>query len=290
MQELKKKIEENKNEFLNQLEELKSQFKNLKEIEKYAREKIIIEEKEEIIDKKKENTYKRELKLNSSEVLNLDISIYLFEEKIKFIIKEIQDNLKSYPLIYEASLAINDFHKIGDYFMKNGGIEEIFNLLCDLLENKKDTINKGDNKIIIEIKFPLALKEEEISLNINLKKFGLQMTLKNIDQSLKEINKENIKNNKKLEETKKEFEKNLLEKVYPIGSYYWSEKNIDPGDIFGGTWSKIQGRFLFSSDNSHSVGSIGGEERVKLSLNQIPNHQHNYNEFTYNQWYCARTC
>jgi len=46
----------------------------------------------------------------------------------------------------------------------------------------------------------------------------LETSLKNINESLKEINKTNII-------TKAEFKKDLLEKVYPIGSYYWSEKN-----------------------------------------------------------------
>ena len=64
----------------------------------------------------------------------------------------------------------------------------------------------------------------------------------------------------------------MLEKVYPIGSYYWSDRNISPENIFGGKWEKINGRFLFTSDYNHSPGTTGGEERVTLRLSEIPQH------------------
>ena len=104
------------------------------------------------------------------------------------------------------------------------------------------------------------------------KKMGLENTLKNFDQSFKEIIKKNIK-------TKEEFKKDLLEKVYPIGSYYWSDRNISPENIFGGKWEKIYGRFLFASDYNHSPGTTGGEERVTLRLSEIPPHEHQYDKF-----------
>ena len=73
--------------------------------------------------------------------MNLDISKYLIEEEIKFIIKEIQDNFKSNPLIFEASFVINDFDKVAFYYMNAGGIEAIFNLISEILKNKEDIIN-----------------------------------------------------------------------------------------------------------------------------------------------------
>ena len=100
----------------------------------------------------------------------------------------------------------------------------------------------------------------------------------------------NLENKKQLNETKEEFKKNLLEKVYPVGSFYWSEKNINPGSIFGGVWSKIEGKFLFASDSNHSVGSTGGEERVTLSVSEIPSHCHGYTKFRYDNTYNPRDC
>lgn len=73
----------------------------------------------------------------------------------------------------------------------------------------------------------------------------------------------------------------MLEKVYPIGSYYWSDRNISPENIFGGKWEKINGRFLFASDYNHSLGTTGGQEIVTLSLNEIPRHEHQYDKFVW---------
>ena len=286
--EMNIKIEEKEKKLLGYIEKLNSQMKEVKEIEKYVREKLITEEKKEIKEKKKFNC-EREIKFSSNpeKIFNLDISMYLIGEKIKFSIKEIQDNLKSNPLIYETSLQIDDFDKIKDYYKTQGGIEEIFNFLCELLKNKKDTIKLDDSKIIIKVRFPLGLKEEEILLSITKKQLSLKNTLSNIDKSLKELN---LENKKQLNETKEEFKKNLLEKVYPVGSFYWSEKNINPGSIFGGVWSKIEGKFLFASDSNHSVGSTGGEERVTLSVSEIPSHCHGYTKFRYDSTQHPRNC
>ena len=102
-----------------------------------------------------------------------------------------------------------------------------------------------------------ALKEDASSLGLaasdgRCKAFD-ETSLKHFNQTLKEINKNNIatnsdlKNTKNnLERTKADFKSELLEKVYPIGSYYWSSNNKSPSDIFGGTWTKISGRFLFA--------------------------------------------
>ena len=136
----------------------------------------------------------------------------------------------------------------------------------------------------------MGKEDQEKELNILLKNVSLQMTLKNIDKSLKELKYEDLSNKSQIKETKEEFKKKLLEKVQPVGSYYWSDKNINPGDIFGGTWTPICGKFLFSSDSSHPCGSSGGEERVTLSISEIPSHTHGYLEFDYHATEYAPLC
>ena len=84
---------------------------------------------------------------------------------------------------------------------------------------------------------------------------------------MKEINTNNIN-------TISEFKKDLLEKVYPVGAYYWSQDNTSPENIFGGKWEKICGRIIFASDYNHRVGDTGGEEKQSLSIDEIPNHSH----------------
>lgn len=50
-----------------------------------------------------------------------------------------------------------------------------------------------------------------------------------------------------------------IDDVYPVGSVYISFNSTSPQTLFGiGTWSKIEGRFLFAADNSHIVESTGG--------------------------------
>ena len=163
-----------------------------------------------------------------------------------------------------------------------GNVSDIFKFLHDLFDDEKDVLKKEDNKIIIKIKFPLGNKDEEISFDILAKDISLEITLKNINYSLKEINKNNINSNSDLKETKAQFKKELLEKVYPIGSYYWSSSNKSPSEIFGGSWTQIRGRFIFSSDDSHDVGDTGGEERHTLTLMEIPRHSHEYTKLFYN--------
>lgn len=62
--------------------------------------------------------------------------------------------------------------------------------------------------------------------------------------------------------------------IYPVGSIYISgDQTFDPNVSFGGTWEKIENRFLLGS-GTRSVGAIGGEENVTLNINQIPSHNH----------------
>lgn len=64
--------------------------------------------------------------------------------------------------------------------------------------------------------------------------------------------------------------------AYPVGSIYMSANATDPGTLFGGTWSRIQGRFLLAADGSHAAGSTGGEETHTLTVEEIANHFHSF--------------
>ena len=66
----------------------------------------------------------------------------------------------------------------------------------------------------------------------------------------------------------------LLNRMYPVGSIYMSVSNTNPGTLFGGTWSQIQGKFLLGASTGHTAGSTGGAETVKLSVAQLPAHTH----------------
>lgn len=83
----------------------------------------------------------------------------------------------------------------------------------------------------------------------------------------------------------------ILDMIYPIGAVYISTSNTSPATLFGGSWTKISGRFLLSTGNcsansdnyfgtikstSWSAGlkSTGGEDYHTLSVSEIPSHTH----------------
>lgn len=66
---------------------------------------------------------------------------------------------------------------------------------------------------------------------------------------------------------------NLLTKVYPVGSIYMSTSNISPQSFLGGTWQKIEERFLFSSSANYSNGRLGGESGHILTQSEMPNYK-----------------
>ena len=62
--------------------------------------------------------------------------------------------------------------------------------------------------------------------------------------------------------------------IYPVGSIYMNVSDVNPGSLFGGTWERIQGRFLLGASSGHAAGSTGGAETVTLTAAQLPAHTH----------------
>lgn len=50
----------------------------------------------------------------------------------------------------------------------------------------------------------------------------------------------------------------MLDYYYPVGSFYMSNNDTDPGTLFGGTWVRIVDRFLLASGTKFTPGSVGG--------------------------------
>jgi microcystin-dependent protein len=71
-----------------------------------------------------------------------------------------------------------------------------------------------------------------------------------------------------------EFQANLINLIYPIGSIYMSVNNVSPQVFLGGSWEQIQDTFLLSAGSKHSAGSTGGEETHTLSVAETPSHTH----------------
>ena len=62
--------------------------------------------------------------------------------------------------------------------------------------------------------------------------------------------------------------------AYPVGSIYMSVNSTNPGNLFGGTWEQIQGRFLLGQGSGYSAGATGGEANHALLDSEMPSHRH----------------
>lgn len=76
--------------------------------------------------------------------------------------------------------------------------------------------------------------------------------------------------------------KALIDMIYPIGSLYWSSKNINPNSLFGGTWEQIKDKFVLAAGDTYSNGTTGGSASVTLTVANMPSHNHSFNGTTSN--------
>ena len=63
-------------------------------------------------------------------------------------------------------------------------------------------------------------------------------------------------------------------KIYPVGSIYMSVNSTDPSELFGGTWQRIEDKFLLASGTTYANGTTGGEATHTLTTNEMPSHSH----------------
>lgn len=69
-------------------------------------------------------------------------------------------------------------------------------------------------------------------------------------------------------------DKSLLDLIYPVGSIYMSANNTSPQSFFGGTWERIQDRFLLAAGSTYAAGSTGGSATHTLTVNELASHYH----------------
>ena len=75
----------------------------------------------------------------------------------------------------------------------------------------------------------------------------------------------------------------LLNKIYPVGAVYITYNNVNPSTFLGGTWERFgQGRTLVgegtgddgTDSQTFTANSIGGEYKHKLTVDEMPSHNH----------------
>lgn len=66
----------------------------------------------------------------------------------------------------------------------------------------------------------------------------------------------------------------IFDAIYPVDSIYLSYSHVYPGDLFGGTWVRIENRFLWGCDDTDIIGLTGGERDHTLTVAEMPTHKH----------------
>ena len=62
----------------------------------------------------------------------------------------------------------------------------------------------------------------------------------------------------------------IMLELYPVGAVYISANSTSPASLFGGTWERIDGRFLLGADATYAAGSTGGEATNTIDVNNLP--------------------
>ncbi len=66
----------------------------------------------------------------------------------------------------------------------------------------------------------------------------------------------------------------ILNMVYPVGSIYISYNHTNPQTLFGGSWTRLQDRFLYGAKSTDTIGTTGGSSTHKLTIDEMPSHEH----------------
>ena len=72
---------------------------------------------------------------------------------------------------------------------------------------------------------------------------------------------------------------NLIDKVFPIGMILSFDTDINPNELYGGTWERIKGAFIWGIDDGETAGVTGGEKTHTLTTDEMPSHVHAPNQW-----------
>ena len=188
--------------------------------------------------------------------------------------------------IYILNITLEELKERNNYFSTIKDYDRLIELLKQIFDGDKYKINKRENDSYdLTIYFSNGIDEEELKINAPREKINLIKEDKKIHNTLSSLQSEIEKNKSKInnieyfnsqiiDKVKTECKRYFLDLCWPVGSYYWTNNNNSPQNIFGGQWEKIEGRFLYAADYKRTVNSTGGQERVTLSINEIPSHNH----------------
>ena len=69
--------------------------------------------------------------------------------------------------------------------------------------------------------------------------------------------------------------RSIIDCIMPVGFVLTLYNHNDPNAMYPGTtWTRIQNAFLWGCDSSGTIGQTGGEKTHKLTINEMPVHDH----------------
>lgn len=88
------------------------------------------------------------------------------------------------------------------------------------------------------------------------------------EQNIKTVNGQTLlgAGNLKIDVNPKQF--------YPVGAIWQTATELNPANLFGGTWELVENRSLIGAGNKYQLGEEGGEDEVTLTIEQLPSHTH----------------
>lgn len=58
----------------------------------------------------------------------------------------------------------------------------------------------------------------------------------------------------------------IFDAIYPVGSLYMSVNDVSPAVLFGGTWERIQDKFILASGDTYAGGTEGGSASASFTI------------------------
>lgn len=69
----------------------------------------------------------------------------------------------------------------------------------------------------------------------------------------------------------KKFISILFLLMHPKDALFSSGDPTSPAELYGGTWERIEGKFIMGASDSYPAGSTGGEAEHALTESELPN-------------------
>lgn len=77
----------------------------------------------------------------------------------------------------------------------------------------------------------------------------------------------------------KKFISALFLLMHPVGTPYASENSTSPAELYGGTWERIEGKFIMGASDTYPAGSTGGSAEHTQTVDEIAPHKHTFNGY-----------